>query len=60
MRRRGTILRVAMVQESSSYCIVRSLAVQAVTNWRYTSLQGEQYPCKDEVFRMTYEPVVEP
>ena len=28
-------------------------------DWIITGVQGEKYPCKDEIFRLTYEPVVE-
>lgn len=26
-------------------------------DWIITGVKGEHYPCKDEIFRMTYEPV---
>lgn len=26
-------------------------------DWLITGVKGEQYPCKDDVFRETYEPV---
>lgn len=26
-------------------------------DWIITGVKGERYPCKDEIFRMTYEPV---
>ena len=26
-------------------------------DWIITGVKGEKYPCKDDVFRMTYEPV---
>lgn len=26
-------------------------------DWLITGVEGEQYPCKDSVFRETYEPV---
>ena len=26
-------------------------------DWIITGVKGEKYPCKDEIFRMTYEPV---
>lgn len=28
-------------------------------DWIITGVAGEQYPCKDEIFRQTYEPVEE-
>ena len=28
-------------------------------DWLITGVNGEQYPCKDEIFRKTYEPVDE-
>lgn len=28
-----------------------------VGDWLITGVQGEQYPCKDEIFQATYEPV---
>lgn len=27
-------------------------------DWIITGVAGEKYPCKDEIFRMTYEPVL--
>jgi hypothetical protein len=29
-------------------------------DWLITGVNGEQYPCKDDVFRKTYEAVAEP
>jgi hypothetical protein len=26
-------------------------------DWLITGVAGEQYPCKDDIFRQTYEPV---
>lgn len=28
-------------------------------DWVITGVEGEQYPCKDSIFRATYEPVVD-
>lgn len=28
-------------------------------DWIITGVKGEKYPCKDEIFRMTYDPVEE-
>lgn len=28
-------------------------------DWIITGVKGEQYPCKDDIFRKTYEPVEE-
>ena len=28
-------------------------------DWLITGVQGEQYPCRDDIFRETYEPVDE-
>jgi hypothetical protein len=30
-----------------------------VGDWIITGVRGERYPCKDEIFRATYEPVAE-
>ena len=30
-----------------------------VGDWLITGVKGEQYPCKDDVFRMTYEEVID-
>jgi len=27
-------------------------------DWLITGINGEQYPCKDEIFQKTYEPVL--
>lgn len=29
-------------------------------DWIITGVQGEHYPCKPDIFEMTYEPVVQP
>jgi len=29
----------------------------ALGDWIITGVHGEQYPCKDEIFQVTYEPV---
>ena len=29
----------------------------ALDDWIITGVKGEQYPCKDEIFRLTYEVV---
>ena len=28
-----------------------------IGDWLITGVNGEQYPCKDEIFRKTYDPV---
>lgn len=28
-------------------------------DWIITGVKGEHYPCKDEIFRLTYEPVAD-
>jgi len=28
-------------------------------DWLITGVSGEKYPCKDEIFQKTYEPVVD-
>jgi len=30
------------------------------TDWIITGIKGERYPCKDDIFKATYEPVNEP
>lgn len=30
----------------------------SVGDWIIRGVKGEMYPCKDEIFRLTYEPVV--
>jgi len=27
-------------------------------DWIITGVKGEKYPCKDEIFKATYEPVI--
>jgi len=31
--------------------------IASVGDWIITGVKGERYSCKDEIFRMTYEPV---
>lgn len=36
----------------------RAKHVADVGDWIIRGVKGEMYPCKDEIFRLTYEPVV--
>lgn len=42
--------------------VIRTLEGEMVGepgDWLVTGLRGEQYPCKDDIFQATYEPVGE-
>ncbi len=42
--------------------IIRTLEGDMVANegdWIITGVKGEKYPCKPDIFEMTYEPVTE-
>lgn len=50
------------VSNDWSFGIVRTLEGSMnceVGDWIITGVKGERYPCKDEIFRMSYEPVEE-
>jgi hypothetical protein len=51
--------------EIQAYCTSVQLKIQTlegemtakVGDWVITGVKGEVYPCKDDIFRATYEPV---
>lgn len=53
---------VAYLNSSTGY-VVNTLEGRALEvadgDWIITGIKGELYPCKDDIFRETYEPVAE-
>ncbi len=44
--------------EVSAYIITREGNMEVSPgDWIITGVKGERYPCKDDIFRLTYEPV---
>lgn len=46
---------------SSKFAYVRTLEgghIALVGDWIITGVKGEKYPCKPDIFEMTYEPVL--
>lgn len=46
----GSLLRARIETLEGSHDVI-------ATDWVITGVQGERYPCKDEIFRATYDPV---
>ena len=36
---------------------LEGVMVVSPSDWVITGVKGERYPCKDEIFKMTYDPV---
>ena len=50
----------AVVKVTDGYAVVKTLEGNMVVtpgDWIITGVKGEHYPCKPDIFEMTYEPV---
>lgn len=58
-RKRPVEIHARRVYASESVKTLEGTMTCGVGDWMITGVEGEQYPCKDSIFRKTYEPVDE-
>ena len=55
--KRPVIIEAVRLVERITIETLEGTMVGEVGDWLITGVRGEQYPCKDDIFRETYEPV---
>jgi len=55
--KRPTIIEAVRLTERVTIKTLEGTMIGEVGDWLITGVRGEQYPCKDDIFRETYEPV---
>lgn len=56
-RKRPVVIQARRLSERTEIKTLEGLMVGNSGDWLITGVKGEQYPCKDDIFRATYEPV---
>tara|TARA_Y100000296_G_scaffold64434_1_gene75614 strand:+ start:7291 stop:7611 length:321 start_codon:yes stop_codon:yes gene_type:complete len=56
-RKLPVVVDAVRITEQVEIETLEGTMVGNVGDWLITGIDGEKYPCKDEIFRKTYEPV---
>ena len=58
-RKKPVVIEAERLTERTEIKTLEGVMVGRPGDWLITGIAGEKYPCKDEIFRATYEPVTE-
>ena len=58
-RKKPVVIEAERLTERTEIKTLEGVMVGEPGDWLITGIAGEKYPCKDEIFRATYEPVTE-
>lgn len=58
-RKRPAIVDAVQLTKRVEIETLEGVMVGNPGDWLITGVQGEKYPCRDDIFRLTYEPVAE-
>jgi hypothetical protein len=58
-RKKPVVIEAERLTERAEIKTLEGVMVGEPGDWLITGIAGEKYPCKDEIFRATYEPVTE-
>lgn len=56
-RKKPVVIEAERLTERTEIKTLEGVMVGEIGDWLITGIAGEKYPCKDEIFRATYEPV---
>jgi hypothetical protein len=56
-RKKPVVIEAERLTERTEIKTLEGVMVGEPGDWLITGIAGEKYPCKDEIFRATYEPV---
>jgi len=56
-RKKPVVIEAIQLTERIEIETLEGIMVGNVGDWLITGVKGEKYPCKDDIFRATYEPV---
>jgi hypothetical protein len=57
-RKKPVIVEAVQLTRKTTIETLEGTMVGNPGDWLITGINGEQYPCKDDIFQKTYEPVV--
>ena len=58
-RKKPVIIEAYQTQEEMNIQTLEGVMHANVGDWIITGVNGEKYPCKPDIFKKTYEPVVD-
>lgn len=56
-RKRPVVVEAVQLTEEVKIPTLEGVMTGNIGDWLITGVNGEQYPCKDDIFRKTYEEV---
>lgn len=56
-RKKPVVINAARLTHRREIPTLEGVMIANKGDWLITGVEGEQYPCKDAIFRKTYEPV---
>lgn len=56
-RKRPVVIEAIRLTERVTISTLEGEMIGEGGDWLITGVKGEKYPCKDDIFRATYEPV---
>ncbi len=56
-RKKPVVITAERIWQREAIITLEGVMTAEPGDWIITGVRGEQYPCKDEIFRMTYEPI---
>lgn len=56
-RKKPIIIKATRVKHKTLIRTLEGDMIAQPGDWIITGIKGEKYPCRDEIFRETYEPV---
>lgn len=56
-RKKPVVVEAVQIQESQTIETLEGTMTGNRGDWLITGVKGEQYFCKDDIFKLTYEPV---
>lgn len=59
-RKRPVVVEAVQLSRKTTIHTLEGDMVGNPGDWLITGVHGEQYPCKDDIFRETYEPYESP
>ena len=56
-RKKPVVIEAERVWQREAIITLEGVMTAEAGDWLITGVKGEQYPCKDDIFRMTYEAI---
>jgi len=56
-RKKPVVIEATQITEELKIETLEGVMIGKVGDWLITGVNGEKYPCKNDIFQKTYEPV---